>query len=533
MRGTLTKMAKSVSDKAIKNISGNVDARAASDIVAIGGGVSAICFLNEFTKQDGIENSKVKVIDKNNFKTVPWHHEASPVPLLQHQSFGDYGDDFLNWADDNRAKIVDFVDEKGGELSKDWVKENKDFVLNSSRDELVSDWARRFPRAVVGLYLDERREESTQRAEQKGVDLEFVNGEVKDVKKIEDGYKILLASGNNPISGGLANSLLAKELLIGIGIPGNPEKESLKGAEGYFGDMYKDNNFKCLTEQINKKYEEKGGEKVNVNITGFGPSGLDVAYWLHQHGVANPEFEDKYNLTVIGNINKLRPGAYKSDKEQAFNPAFKGDYKDAEELKSDIKSNINNATEQGYTEGETRNVLRNTLKSAIKDMPQNVQDSFSGPAYMPIYLNMLSSEAYESRSSVDKLIDKGILKTIEAKVDIDSLNKKDGGGFEFKYFDKQNNIFNGKSDIYVNCAHNLTKEQEELSKGSWLEGITSDKTTYITGFNSYLSGNDNYKFNPLEVDPQAPAIAKYVKQTARDLASRIKEQNLQNDNIQR
>lgn len=492
-----------------------------ADITAIGGGVSTIVFLSAFTKQERAKGSRVTVVDSGNLKTTPWHHENSPVPLLQHQSFGDYGEEFLGWADNNRNKIFNFVEEKGGALAKDWLDDNRDFIQNSTREELVSDWTRRFPRAVVGLYLDEKKQEVTERARENNIELDFVSGYVSDVEKVQNGYNIMVLSAeSNPISDAII--LNSKNILVGIGIPDNPEQESLKNSDGYFGNMYKDRGFERLIDNINNKYEQKGGEKVDVNITGFGPSGLDVAYWLHQHISADDKFADKFNLTIIGNPSKLRPGAFKSGKDLPFSPKFERNYENGEQVIEDIDKNINLAQEQGYTAGEARTAVREHLKEKINEMPEEVQSKFMGVQYMPIYLNMLSSEAHESVSAVDKLKEMGVLSVIDAKVDTNSIKPKKEAGFEFKYSGKDGEIHSADCDIYVNCAHNLSKEQKELSETTWLGRIANYNTSYLTGFNSYLQ--NDYKSTAMEVDAQAPAISRYVRKIAEDLASKLSEQ---------
>lgn len=490
-----------------------------ADILAIGGGVSAICFLSEFTKQEGAKGSKVTVVDSSDFKTIPWHQESSPVPLLQHQSFGDYGEEFLDWVNNNRSNILDFVDKKGGALAKDWLDDNKDFIQNSTKEELVSDWARRFPRAVVGLYLDEKKQEVTERARQNDIKLDFVKGSVRDVEKVQNGYNIMVSSsGLNPISNAIM--LNANKILVGIGIPENLEKKSLKNSDGYFGNMYKDKGFERLIDNINKKYEQNDKKKIDVNITGFGPSGLDVAYWLHQHIKADNTFAEKFNLTIIGNISKLRPGAFKSGKESPFSPQFEKTYENGDKLIEDIDKNINLAQEQGYTQGEARTSVREFLKKNINKMPENVQNKFKAAEYMPIYLNKLSSEAKESVSAVENLEKMGVLSFIDAKVDVDSIKPRKEGGFEFKYSGKDKKTHAKNCDIYVNCANNLIKEQEKLASDTWLGKIVNDKDSYLTGFNSFLQ--KSRQFEPMSVDAQAPAISKFVKRIARDLASELK-----------
>jgi len=513
----------SASKQASRYLSDSKQVAKGADLLAAGGGLSAIVMLNAFTKLDNIQGSKLTLVDDNKFKTTPWHHEHSPVDLLQHQSFADYGEDFLDWTDNNRDEIIDFVEEKGGKRAEKWLEGNRGFLEQASRDELISDWTRRFPRAVVGMYLDEKKDESVQRAKEKGVDLQFVDGLVTDVEKVKDGYSVLVKSGaNDPMSAALL--LNAKELLVGTGIPDAPEKESLKQADDYYGNMYRDGNFYNLLDDINRKYDEKGGQKVNVNVTGFGPAGLDVAYWLYNEGLANPEFEDKYNLTVIGNMNKLRPGAYTSDKEEPFQPTFKEQYKSPEDVMGDIYKNEEFAMDMGYTQGEARTAMRNKLKEIMPSQPENVQDEFKGPKYMAKYLNNLSTEAHESHSSVGKLKEKGILKTVEGKVDADSLDERKEGGFEFEYYDK-NGTYKSECDIYINCAHNLTEEIQKIKEETWLGKLANEKDIHITGFNA--SFKDDYEFQPMDVYAQAPSIAGVMKELARDLSYRAQERNQQ------
>lgn len=284
------------------------------DISFIGSGIS--CSFTLLNILDKIENNGVSkkvlinIFDKYpEFGTGIPYGSRSGFSVLLITSLRDFLPEpelekFIKWLNNNKKWLLDKFVQDGGMLSESWIIEHASQIENNEWEDLF------IPRSFFGVYMTEKIKRKIEVLKIEGfVEVNYVNSEVVDIQKNNEGYNLSLSDNSNLITkkvilsiGSLpinylwgAKSIIEKENLLFVNNPYNPNlKEVL-------------NSIKAFSSKRNNK-------KINVLIVGTNASGLELLYKLNDI----KEISDNINNFTFLSTQGLIPNAIK-DEEGAKN----------------------------------------------------------------------------------------------------------------------------------------------------------------------------------------------------------------------
>lgn len=252
-----------------------------SDITFIGSGISSSFTILHFL--DLLESNKettklnISIIDKyKEFHTgIPYgarsgfsvHLITSLKNFLPEPELSK----FILWLNQNKKWLIDRLKTDGGLLSQDWISTHKEKIENNEWEDLF------IPRRFFGEYIDQKVKNRLQELQKKQlIAVEYIVGEVVDLERINDQYKLCLKNGE---------TIRSEKVVLSVGsLPVNHlwkqekiiEEESLL----FVNEPYEPELSEVLS-RINTFLTKQSSKKINALIVGANASGLEMLYKLN------------------------------------------------------------------------------------------------------------------------------------------------------------------------------------------------------------------------------------------------------------
>ncbi len=250
------------------------------DIAFVGSGLSSSATLIELLRQLQTRPAgkpiRLAVIDKSDqfFTGIPYGDRSSSTSLtitpVREFLPSPMCEDFMAWLAVNCDRVVSAAEAKGGALSKD--------LLDRCRSAITKGDCSAFhiPRYFFGAYLSEQVESALETARGTGlIDHQLIQGEVLDIQRHDDGYRL---STSNDVT------IDSRKLVLALGTAPN---------RTLFGDAAEKGSKTCLIEDpYAPSLDENIGRIVmslkvlgersrrQVVIVGANASGLEMLYTL-------------------------------------------------------------------------------------------------------------------------------------------------------------------------------------------------------------------------------------------------------------
>ncbi|MFJ6749132.1 FAD/NAD(P)-binding protein [Streptomyces sp. NPDC091266] len=203
-------------------------------------------------------------------------------------TMGIHGNDFVDWLVERKPWLI---------------KEHPELVLETHPGIELDAWqpddGEFYPRALFGIYLEERFQEAVERARAHGIDTQqYLRHEAVDGYATEQGFALSLRSldtDHEVTVDGL------DRVLLSTGHWQARTTDSLSADGGYVASPYPPDAVKAaVAERIRSRRAR--GERPCVFVQGMGPSGIDAIMTLCGDG--------EFTYTDDGHIASYRPVAY-------------------------------------------------------------------------------------------------------------------------------------------------------------------------------------------------------------------------------
>ena len=259
-----------------------------SNITFVGSGISAsftlLNFLTLINKGPRLKKVlSINIIEKSSeFNTgIPYGTRSGSSTLLitSLRNFLPEPElsEFLVWLNKNKDWLIKEYKNEGGILSKKWLEIHSDAIQNNQWEDLF------IPRRFFGHYINQMVEENVAHlTAKKIIEVNYITGEVTNLKKEDEIFNISLNNGNNFISekvilsvGSLpVNNLWQDKRLI--------EKDNLIFANTpYYPQLNK------TLEKVRLFLKNRGDKTTNVLIIGANASALEMLYKLNDVSNSN------------------------------------------------------------------------------------------------------------------------------------------------------------------------------------------------------------------------------------------------------
>lgn len=290
-----------------------------SNITFIGSGISTsfsiISFLDLISNKIH-HNSKISIniIDKYpEFNLgIPYGSRSgfSPLLIISLRNFLIEPERslFIKWLNNNKTWLLEEFENEGGVLSKKWLIDNEASIKNNEWEDLF------IPRRFFGCYIDLRVTHEIKELTEKGlIDVNFVNGEVVDIEKNKNYYKILfkdhseidsqkviLSAGSLPIRNLWKNKdLIENKNLLFINNPYKP-------------------NLGVVLNKINEFIRNSASKTTNILIVGANASALELIYKINDF---SKEKHTNTHFTFLSTQGKVPDATIDLERQKLFLPS--------------------------------------------------------------------------------------------------------------------------------------------------------------------------------------------------------------------
>src|SRR5690606_11066792 len=174
------------------------------NVVIIGSGIStSFNLLNliseiEYEQYRHLCPVQISIIEKSKefHKGIPYGYRSGTTVLLI-TSLADFlpepeRSQFKNWLSHNKVHLIEELRKTGGELTAQWIVDNKENIEHDEWDELF------IPRSFFGKYISDKVSLKIAEASKKGfINVNYVKDEVVSVHKLNgDQYKLELKNND-------------------------------------------------------------------------------------------------------------------------------------------------------------------------------------------------------------------------------------------------------------------------------------------------------------------------------------------------
>lgn len=203
-------------------------------------------------------------------------------------TMGIHGNDFVDWLAE----------------SKPWlIREHPELVLETHPGIELDEWQPEngefYPRALFGMYLENRFRQTVERARAHGIDVrQYVRHEAVDGYTTEQGFALSLRdldTDHEFTVGGL------DRVLLSTGHWQSKATDALSRHDGYVASPYPPDAMKAaVADRIRSRRAR--GERPRVFVQGMGPSGIDAIMTLCGDG--------EFTYTHDGHVTSYRPATH-------------------------------------------------------------------------------------------------------------------------------------------------------------------------------------------------------------------------------
>ena len=253
-----------------------------TDVSFIGSGISTsfsiINLLDLIEKQGNIDNAiSINIIEKySEFNSGLPYGSRSGFSTLLITSLRDFLPEpelslFIKWLNKNKSWLLEELEKEGGVLSKKWLKDNEDDIRNNN-------WKKLFiPRRFFGCYVNLRVNNKIKELTEKGfIKTNFITGNVVDIDKNEDSFKIYLED---------SLEIISKKVVLAVGsLPTNylwKNKDIIQEKNLLFiNNPYKP-ELEVVLNKINNFITNRNNNRTNILIVGANASALELLYKIN------------------------------------------------------------------------------------------------------------------------------------------------------------------------------------------------------------------------------------------------------------
>ena len=289
-----------------------------SDITFIGSGISTsfsiINFLDQVNNETNISNKiAIDIIEKySEFNLGIAYGSRSGFSTLLITSLRNFLIEpelslFIKWLNKNKTWLLDEFEKEGGVLSKKWLTDNEESVKNNEWEELF------IPRRFFGCYINLRVNDKIKELTEKGfINVNFIEGEVIDIEKNKNTYKIALQD-NSEIN--------AKKVVLSVGsLPINylwKNKHLIEEKNLMFVNNPYKPELGIVLNKINNFIDNRNGEKTNILIVGANASALELIYKLNDY---SKDKHNNTNFTFLSTQGTVPDALINEEKQKVFIP---------------------------------------------------------------------------------------------------------------------------------------------------------------------------------------------------------------------
>src|SRR5690606_7442984 len=157
---------------------------------------------------------RISIIEKSKefHKGIPYGYRSGTTVLLI-TSLADFlpepeQSEFKDWLSYNKAHLIEELKKTGGELTGQWIKDNREKIESNEWDDLF------IPRSFFGKYISEKVSDKIDESCRKGfINVRYITDEVVSVHKLNgDKYKLELKN-NEPV--------VSEQVVLSVGSPPN------------------------------------------------------------------------------------------------------------------------------------------------------------------------------------------------------------------------------------------------------------------------------------------------------------------------
>ena len=290
-----------------------------SNITFIGSGISTsfsiISFLDLISNETH-HNSKISIniIEKySEFNLgIPYGSRSGFSPLLitslKNFLIEPERSLFIKWLNNNKTWLLKEFEKEGGVLSKKWMINNEASIKNNEWEDLF------IPRRFFGCYIDLKVTNKIKEVTEKGlIDVNFVNGEVVDIEKSKNYYKILLKDHSE---------IDSKKVILSAG---SLPKQNLWGNKDFIEDknlMFINNPYKPNLGVVLNKMDDfirnRASKTTKILIVGANASALELIYKINDFS------KEKYtnaHFTFLSTQGKIPDASIDLERQKLFSPS--------------------------------------------------------------------------------------------------------------------------------------------------------------------------------------------------------------------
>jgi len=214
---------------------------------------------------------------------------------------------FLPWLNANKERLLNEFLKEGGSLSKKWIEKHALKLENNEWEDLF------IPRRFFGEYINEKIGKKIEKLTAIGyIDVKYFQGEVTDVSKYNDDFKIDLDKNV---------ALVSKKVVLSVGsLPVKTlwKDKSLIEEQNllFINNPYKP-ELKSVLNQVKRFVKNRRGKQTNAMIIGANASGLELLYKLNDDKSIGDSIN---NFTVLSTQGLLPDSVIDHEKQKLFTP---------------------------------------------------------------------------------------------------------------------------------------------------------------------------------------------------------------------
>ncbi|WP_378173703.1 FAD/NAD(P)-binding protein [Aquimarina sp. SS2-1] len=200
---------------------------------------------------------------------------------------------FMKWLNINKEWLVEEFKSDGGSLSSEWISNHAEKLKNNEWEDLF------IPRRFFGCYIDEKLKTNIEQAQENGsIKVNYINTEVVDIDRINDGYAVSLAN---------KDKIISEKVILSIG--SLPMVHLWKNRDLIIEDdlIFVNNPYKPHLKEVFENIEtftkDKSDKQLNALIVGANASGLEMLYKLNDH----ENIKSKINTFTLLSTQGLSP----------------------------------------------------------------------------------------------------------------------------------------------------------------------------------------------------------------------------------
>ncbi len=222
---------------------------------------------------------------------------------------------FIKWLNKNKTWLLEEFEKEGGILSKKWIQDNKDDIQNNRWKELF------IPRRFFGCYINLRVNNKIKELSEKGyINVNFISGEVTDIEKNENTYKISLQNNYEIVS---------KKVVLSVGsLPINylwKNKDIIQEKNLMFVNNPYKPELGIVLNKINNFIKSRDTKKAtNILIVGANASALELIYKINDF--SNEEYKNT-NFTFLSTQGTIPDAIIDEERQKKFIPNYLNELK--------------------------------------------------------------------------------------------------------------------------------------------------------------------------------------------------------------